>query len=124
MKTKLILISAVTIVVIIALTSCKTSTESKNEPSVISSLTTNPETVGIEETSILICDATDPNSDNLTYIWEASSGSIGGTGSSVNWIAPNSEGSYSISCKVDDGNGDKDIKSINVAVTKFPSGQL
>lgn len=92
------------------------SGEITNNPPEISSLTANPSSVEIGGTSTLICVASDPDGDNLTYIWETSGGSISGTGSSVTWTAPNAEGSYSVSCTVDDGNGGQDFESVNIEV--------
>ena len=82
----------------------------------ISSLTANPKSVNINENSLLICIANDSDGDNLTYVWEASSGSISGSGNSVTWLAPSSEGNFSISCKVLDGNGGEDSESLNITV--------
>ena len=114
MKTKAIVIAL--ILGLFAFWGCKTGTEPKNEAPVISSLTAEPSSVEIGGTSILTCVAIDDDGDELTYTWEESSGSISGTGSSVTWLAPNTEGTYSVSCTVDDGNGGQDIESVNISV--------
>ena len=87
-----------------------------NQPPVISSLTADPDIVEIEGTSTLTCIANDPDGDNLTYTWESASGTIDGTGHIVTWTAPSTEGTYSVSCKVEDGNGGQDIEIINITV--------
>lgn len=88
-----------------------------NHPPVISSLTADPSSVVVAETSTLTCVASDPDGDNLTYTWDATAGLITGTGASVIWTSPNTEGTYSVSCTVDDGNGGQDIESVNIIVT-------
>ena len=94
---------------------CEDETEAKNKPPVISSLTADPDSVEVNGTSDLVCVATDPDGDSLIYNWEIAAGSISVTGSNVTWTAPSSEGTYSVSCTVDDGNGGQDEKSINIS---------
>jgi len=88
---------------------CETSTESDPDPEnkapTIISLTANPDTVSPDEMSELTCIADDPDDDSLTYVWECNSGSINGSGNTVNWLALDVIGNYSIMCKVLDGNG-------------------
>ena len=114
-------LSVITILTIFILNSCdsdKNGTGPSNEPPVILSLIANPTIVDINENSIITCTANDPDGDNLTYVWEVSGGSISGTGSSVTWTAPNTQGSYSVSCTADDGNGGQDFESVNIIVTE------
>ncbi len=89
---------------------------STNTPPSILSLTANPDSVEENGTSELTCNASDPDNDNLRYTWDASSGSISGSGNNVTWSAPNSVGTYAVSCNVSDGNGGQDIQSININV--------
>jgi len=111
-------ISIIALIAIFLLTGCDDNgtTETSNEPPEILSLNANPTTVELGGTTTLTCVANDPDDDELSYLWEASLGSINGNGSSVIWTAPNSEGTYSISCTVDDGNGGQDIDFVNVIV--------
>lgn len=97
---------------------CSSSTDpapANNSPT-ISSLTASPDSVEVNETSDISCIASDPDGDKLIYTWEASNGIVNGSGENVTWTAPNTSGTYSISCKVDDGNGGQDIESINIVV--------
>ncbi len=87
-----------------------------NNPPVITSITANPDTVGVSGSSQLSCSANDPDNNNLNYIWEASLGSISGTGANVTWIVPDSAGTYSVSCKVEDGNGGEDVDRVTIVV--------
>jgi hypothetical protein len=105
--------------IISTLLSCSeesTTADKQNHPPQIVSLVSNPDTVGVSGTCALSCNASDPDGDNLDYTWEASAGVLNGTGTDVTWTAPNSLGTYSVSCKVSDGQGGQDIESINIVV--------
>lgn len=101
---------------IILLVNCSKSTDSKNNPPHISSLTANPTEVEPNGSSSIACTASDPDGDALTYVWSATSGSINGSGSNVTWIAPGNEGTFSITCEVQDGKGGQDSKFVNIPV--------
>jgi hypothetical protein len=64
----------------------------------------------------LTCEAEDEDGDSLTYVWTASQGDITGQGATADWSAPDTEGLYRISVKVDDGNGGTDEFSISLGV--------
>jgi hypothetical protein len=70
--------------------------------------------------STVSCLANDPDSDNLTYTWAISGGTIKGQGNTVSWIAPEYPGDYLISVKIDDGNGGTFSQSENVTVVADP----
>jgi hypothetical protein len=53
----------------------------------------------------VMCIASDPEGDELSYNWSASGGNITGTGVAVNWTAPEEVGMYDITVVVDDGQG-------------------
>lgn len=72
---------------------------------VISSVTADPATVGVNRDSTITCIATDADGDTLTYAWSADDGTIVGTGNVVTWTAPAAAGEYTISVTVDDGTG-------------------
>ena len=95
LKTKLVSISAM--VAWFAFIGCETnSTGPQNKSPVITSLTTNPDTVVVKGNSTFTCVANDPDVDSVTYIWKATSGSVSGSGSAVIWTAPSSRGSFPI----------------------------
>ncbi len=50
--------------------------------------------------TLVTCEASEINSDILQYEWYSSGGTIEGEGASVSWAAPETEGDYSIRCKV------------------------
>ena len=87
-----------------------------NNPPEITSLSATPDVVGLSDSTVLICNATDPDGDNLKYVWQASSGLINGSGDSVIWQAPDSTGISTINCTVKDGHGGEDSEEITVEV--------
>lgn len=87
----------------------------------ISSLTADPDTAGTNYISKLICTASDPDGDTLEFVWTSKSGSINGSGTSVNWISPNIGGTYYITCRVLDGNGGEAIDSVRITVEQNKS---
>jgi hypothetical protein len=87
-----------------------------NSAPVITSVTPGSATVPPGGSTTVTCTATDADGDTLTYSWQASLGTISGTGSSVTWDAPMAEGTYSIQCDVEDGRGGNAHRSTNVEV--------
>ncbi len=104
-----------------------TAVESINILPVIQNLIASQRKLNLGATTTFFCSATDQDKDSLSYKWNASRGSISGTGSSINWTAPNTAGNYYISCTVNDGRGGIAADSIGVEVRDFSiqqSGQL
>jgi len=83
---------------------------------VISSLVAAPATVQPKASSTITCVASDPDGDILNYSWKASDGSITGAGSTVTWIAPDTEGQFTITVTVDDGRGGQTGDNVSVTV--------
>ena len=83
---------------ILLITSCAPA----SEPPVISSLTADKELVNPSGSCLVSCVASDPDGDELSYTWSASSGNISGEGAVVTWIAPEEVGAYAITVKVTD----------------------
>ena len=95
-----------------------------NTGPVISSLTADPSSIAPNGTSTIICEATDADGDNLNYNWSATGGSISGSGSTVTYIAPSTDGTYTITCTVNDGNGGEDSGTVNVTVSSGGTGTV
>ena len=64
----------------------------------------------------IVCTASDPDGDELSYGWAASGGEIGGEGAEVTWTAPNSTGSYDVTVTVTDGRGGEVTGDVTIAV--------
>jgi len=111
-----------------------------NDPPVITSLEAGADRVSPSGSTDIVCVASSPGGDELGYEWSASGGVIQGTGAIVIWIAPDSEGEYSVSVTVTDTRGATATDSVGINVTSnrppeidsltadaewvFPSGSL
>jgi hypothetical protein len=62
------------------------------------------------------CDATDPDGDEISYDWTATGGDISGTGTAVNWTAPEAVGVYNVTVVVKDGHGSEDAMFVPLSV--------
>ena len=79
-----------------------------NRPPVIESLLARcpdkPKVLKGKSCSI-VCNATDPDGDELGYVWSTDRGSISGRGDEVKWTAPNTVGKFTVMVTVSDGKG-------------------
>jgi hypothetical protein len=91
-----------------------------NTPPVITSLTPSATTVGAGSSCTVTCTASDAEDDTLTYTWTATAGTITGTGDSVTWTAPATEGTYTVSVTASDGKGGTDSESCDIQVANTP----
>ena len=89
-----------------------------NHPPVIESLTAEPSPVKQGKTSTIECVASDPDGDELSYLWSAARGNISGQGSAVTWTAPNTCGSYVITVTVADSRGGEASEELEIKVIK------
>jgi predicted secreted protein len=94
-----------------------------NQAPVITSLVSNPMSVVPSADASISCFATDADSDPLGYSWNASAGTITGSGGDVSWTAPATEGSCTVSVVVSDGKGGTDSRSLTISVSVV-SGSL
>jgi len=86
-----------------------------NDP-IINSITADPRKIHIGTSSQLVCNAIDPEGDELSYSWSSLQGSFSGNGYQVMWTAPEQIGNYFLNCTVEDGLGGVAIDSIEVSV--------
>jgi hypothetical protein len=87
-----------------------------NHRPVITSLEAVPERVLPLGSCQIVCNATDPDGDELSYGWSAGRGGITGEGATVTWTAPNSVGSYNVTVIVIDGRGGEVTKKVTIEV--------
>jgi hypothetical protein len=87
-----------------------------NNPPIIASLTASAEWTTRSGSIQVTCTASDPDGDELSYNWTATAGNISGTGTLVNWIAPQAVGRYNITVGVGDGHGSSATKTLLVSV--------
>ena len=74
-----------------------------NQPPVISNISANEGEINPAGSCQIECIASDPDEDELSYIWSTDGGNISGEGSIVTLIAPDAPGAYTIVVKVTDG---------------------
>lgn len=86
-----------------------------NEP-IINSVMIIPNSVSPSGVAAVTVSATDGDNDALTYSYVPNGGTITGTDSLVNWIAPTNAGSYSVMITVTDNYGGQDTRSGNLTV--------
>ena len=65
---------------------------------------------------MLYCEAQDGDDDKLLFSWETSSGTFSTQPDSTEWIPPNEKGVYLVTCKVSDGVGASDARTIPIRV--------
>jgi len=82
----------------------------------INNLTTDCPQVKPTGTAVIECIASDPDEDELTYIWMADNGVISGEGSIVSWVAPDEHGTYTITVTVTNSVGSEAVDIINIMV--------
>lgn len=87
-----------------------------NHPPVIESLTAEWSRLRKASNTPITCLASDPDEDELSYIWSANGGNITGEGNTVTWVAPNDYGTYTITVTVTDGRGGEARDSIDIVV--------
>ncbi len=109
--------AAVTVVVV----------EKINQPPTINELRATPRKIDLGGTSRLLCRASDPDGDSLTFSWSAAGGRLTSRDSTAEWTAPDTAGNYWIYCTVRDNSGASKRDSVVILVrdfTRFPTGRL
>ncbi|PKP57094.1 hypothetical protein CVT91_11450 [Candidatus Atribacteria bacterium HGW-Atribacteria-1] len=90
-----------------------------NHPPAIITLSADPSSIDINQTTTITCIATDQDGDILTYNWSKTGGTITGSGSTITWTAPATAGTYTIACIVSDGEL-IDTQSFTILVSQSP----
>lgn len=93
-----------------------------NRPPIITSLSSSSGEILRGGLTSITCTATDEDEDNLSYVWTSSSGTIQGSGSIVQWRAPQASGTYRIKVVVSDGYySDSDSIQVFIAPNRPPT---
>ena len=90
------------------------SSQSFNYAPRIQSLASDTLEVEQGKSSMIYAQAFDQDSDELTYNWSVTGGTIIGNASTVSWQAPNNTGDYTITLIVEDELGQSDTATLNV----------
>jgi len=91
-----LVVASLVILALLAVAGC-------NKPPLITSLNPSATEVARGGNCTVTCVASDPDNDALTYAWTATDGAISGTGGTVTWTAPTTEGTYTVTVTVSDG---------------------
>lgn len=89
-----------------------------NQPPVVESLTAEPPVVKQGESTTIVCVASDPDGDELSYQWVATKGNISGQGSTVIWTGPDKCGNYIITVTATDGKDGEASRKLTIEVKK------
>jgi hypothetical protein len=78
-----------------------------------------PRKMNLNSSATVKCSATDIDGDTLNYFWSSNAGTISGSGETILWKSPLTEGNFWLYCIVNDGNGGMNKDSISVEVRDF-----
>ncbi len=76
------------------------------------------------DSTVISCEASDPDGDDLVYSWRADGGTITGVDSTAKWYAPQDVGYYYIHCEISDGRGGIDVDSLGMIVADSSGSQV
>jgi hypothetical protein len=62
------------------------------------------------------CAASDPDGDEMSYVWSVDGGEITGEGAVGDWFTPDDRDTYTITVTVSDGRGGQATKSLQIRV--------
>jgi hypothetical protein len=91
---------------------------SPNQAPVVSSLAPSAKVISRTDSIEVKSVASDPDGDELDYIWSASDGDISREGSVIFWTAPGTSGNYTITVQVTDGKGGEASESVSIEVVR------
>lgn len=101
---------------LLALPTAETPIPPPNRPPSIQGLDMASASIEVWGTIAIVCNATDPDNDHLTYLWEASDGLVTGEGYSVTYTAPETAGVQTIHVSVRDEHGSEARYSVQVQI--------
>ncbi len=87
---------------------------------VISELTATTQVPALGKTQI-VCEASGGESENLTYGWTSTGGTLVGSGSTVSWTAPEKPGDYMVTMTVSGSAGGTKTRDIVITVPQKPN---
>jgi len=116
-KRCLIIMAIVAVAVLFLAPSCTTPSEPTNHWPIITSIVADADWTFPSGSCQIVCNASDPDGDELSYNWSTSGGNITGTGFEVIWTAPEEIGMYDITVVVDDGHDGEDARSVTLNVS-------
>jgi len=94
---------------------------SDNQPPVITNISFPEDVMALTE-NLITCVASDPDGDDLTYVWSTDGGTIKGEEAGIVWVAPDSVGKYEINVVVSDGRGGEVTQSVTIRLVTNADG--
>jgi len=113
-KKRCLVITVIAVAAVLILAS--SCTAPANHQPIIASLEAEAEWTVPSGSLQVMCTASDPDGDELDYIWSVSGGEVSGDGDTVTWVAPPYDGSYSVTVAVMDGRGGEITDYVTVTV--------
>jgi hypothetical protein len=101
-----------------------TVTESINHAPEILDLSALRTVVLSGDSTVISCEASDPDGDDLVYTWRTDGGTIIGDDSTAKWHAPQQVGYYFIYCDISDSRGGMDADSLGIVVVDSSGSQV
>lgn len=89
-----------------------------NDPPVIEIFQAEPSVVDQDKSATIRCVASDPDGDELEYIWTATGGEISGQGAAITWKAPSECKNYLVTVTVVDGRDGEVSEEVTIMVRK------
>lgn len=97
--------------------------EKINYPPEIDKIEANDRILYLNNTTSVNCHATDPNGDEMTYLWSSVEGAISGTGMTIEYTAPDQVANVYLVCEVSDTEGATSKDSLLILVRDPEQGQ-
>jgi hypothetical protein len=101
--------------------SIKLSCAAPNSAPVIESVSCTNDVWALADNE-MVCQARDPDGDNLQYEWSTGDGVIIGSGAKMMWASPGTMGTYDVTVRVSDGKGGEAKETVFVRVLTNADG--
>lgn len=95
---------------------CSSSGPAGPDDTLTVSVTSSANQLNVGGSCHLVCSVTGAGGGQVSFAWSATGGSISGSGSQVDWQAPEEPGNYDISCTATAAGGETESGSVTVRV--------
>jgi len=106
-----------TVAALSTMTGCDFGVGMSTEPPVVASIAAEPASVQAGQQTTITISAYDMTGTAVTYAWYATDGTVAGTGNTVTWTAPNTAGTYTVTCLVQNGRSEGTNERVSITVT-------
>ncbi len=117
-KSAIRVFSFILVILLVMISGCKkSSTESKNSPPVVNSITITPTSVPTSGLVSVVVVTSDPDQESLTNNISVDDGTLVGSEKERIWIAPSTAGTYDLTVTVSDRSGGETTDTATLTVT-------